>query len=76
MRACLAFILIAVLAGCGASDQQRVVATLRASDAAWDRGDLDVGCSWMTERARRRVMADGLNPRARTCAEAVRAARE
>lgn len=70
MRALVAVGLIALLAGCGASEQQHVAATIRASDAAWDRGDLDDGCSWMTERARRRFIADGINPRARTCSEA------
>jgi hypothetical protein len=47
-----------------------VAAAIRASDAAWERGDLDEGCSWMTERARRRFMDDGINPHARTCSEA------
>jgi hypothetical protein len=70
VRAFVALGLIVFLSGCGASEQQRVAATLRASDAAFERGDLDDGCSWLTERARRRFMADGINPRARTCDQA------
>ena len=70
MRGFIVLGLIASLAGCGASDQQKVAAAIRASDAAWDRGDLDEGCSWMTERARRRYMASGINSHARTCSEA------
>jgi hypothetical protein len=62
--------LLVFLAGCGASEQEKVAAVIRASDAAWERGDLDEGCSWMTERARRRYMDEGINPHARTCSEA------
>ena len=70
MRGFVVLGLLVFLAGCGASDQEQVAAAIRASDAAWDRGDLDEGCSWMTERARRRYMDQGINPHARTCSEA------
>ncbi len=70
MRGFIALGLLVLLAGFGASEQERVAAVIRASDAAWERGDLDEGCSWMTERARRRYMDEGINPHARTCSEA------
>jgi hypothetical protein len=62
--------LLVFLAGCGASEEDKVEAVIRASDAAWERGDFDAGCSWMTERARRRYMDEGINPDARRCSEA------
>ena len=43
---------------------------IHASDAAWERGDFDEGCSWLTERARRRYIDEGINSHARTCSEA------
>jgi hypothetical protein len=70
MRGFIVVGLLVFLAGCGASEQEKVAAVIRASDAAWERGDLDEGCSWMTERARRRYMDGGINPHARTCSEA------
>jgi ketosteroid isomerase-like protein len=58
------------LSGCGASERQQVVAAIRASDAAWDRGDLDAGCAWLTQRARSAVLRGSPHPGARTCSEA------
>lgn len=49
VRWLLCFVVLVAGAGCGASEQQRVAATMRAYDAAWDRGDLDGACSWLTK---------------------------
>lgn len=69
MRRFIALGLLVFLASCGASEQEKVAAVIRASDAAWERGDFDEGCSWLTERARRRYIDEGINPHARTCSE-------
>jgi hypothetical protein len=66
----LALSVVAGLTGCGASEQQKVVAALRASDTAWARGDLDEGCAWLTERARKAFLESSPNPRAPDCREA------
>jgi hypothetical protein len=66
----LALSVIAGLTGCGASEQQKVVAALRTSDTAWARGDLDEGCAWLTERARKAFLESSPNPRAPDCREA------
>jgi hypothetical protein len=70
VRRCLALTLLVALSGCGTSEQQKVVAAIRASDAAWDRGDLDAGCAWLTERARSAFLQDSPDPGARSCSEA------
>jgi hypothetical protein len=70
VRWLFALLLLAALSGCGASEQQKVIAAVRASDAAWDREDLDVGCAWLTERARRAFLKSSPNPGASTCREA------
>lgn len=70
MRRLLALIVLAILSGCGASEQQKVAAALRASDTAWARGDLDEGCASLTERARKAFLESSPNPRAPNCREA------
>src|SRR5262245_1956310 len=70
MRGLMVVGLVVMLAGCGASEQQKVEAVVRATDAAFERYDVDEVCARMTTRARQRYMQDGTNPRARTCSEA------
>jgi hypothetical protein len=70
VRRLLGLSLLAAFWGCGASEQQKVVAAIRASDAAWDRGDLNAGCALLTDRARRAFLKDSPNPGARSCREA------
>ena len=70
VRRLFGLISLVATAGCGASAQQEVAATIRASDAAWERGDLDEGCALMTERARKDLLKFSSNPVARSCREA------
>jgi hypothetical protein len=76
MRRLLALIVLAGLSGCGASEQQKVVAALRASDAAWARGDLDEGCASLTGRAREAFLQSSPNPGAPNCREALTAVKQ
>ena len=70
VRWLLGLTLLVAIAGCGASEQQKVAAAIRFSDGAWDRGEVDEGCSWLTGRARREFLKDSPNPRAGSCREA------
>jgi hypothetical protein len=61
-------VLLAV-AGCGASSQQEIQATLRADHAAWDRGDYERACALRTEAGRREWRLLGAAP---TCVAGIR----
>jgi hypothetical protein len=70
MRRVIALASIVFVAGCGASAQQEVAAVIRATDAAWERGDVEDACSRMTKRAQQQYIEAGIDPHARTCTAA------
>jgi hypothetical protein len=76
VRWILALAVLAALSGCGASEQQKVVAAVRAWNAAWDRGDLNAGCTWLTDRARRTFLRGSPNPGASSCRQAFTVGKE
>jgi hypothetical protein len=49
---------------------------VRASDAAWARGDLAEGCASLTGRARKAFLENSPNPSAPTCREALAVGKE
>jgi hypothetical protein len=62
--------LVAVMAGCGGSEEKQIRATLAADLRAFEAQDWNAICALRTPAGRRKFLRASLRPDAKTCAEA------